>query len=161
MLKRNKKPGNYFKAEAQPIDQQIGKRIKKLCAPWQCHWRYNGQERWMDVPVDYLYDGGSIPRPAWSIIGITPSGPGDSGFLPHDVLYRAKGGKKPEAYAGAKVYNHNGSNVLVSREEADWVMYEGLRLWGIPKHRARIAWFFVRAFGGVLRHWGGPMPVPE
>jgi len=150
---------NFFYYTAQPIDQQIGKRAKKVTEVWKCWWCYRGKTRIMTVVAAYLYDGGSIPRIAWSILGITPSGPGDGGFLPHDVLFRAMGGKKPKAYKGCTVTNENGNAVCVPRVEADWVMYEGLRRGGIAKHRCRIAHAFVRTFGRW--HWGGPMPVAE
>ena len=150
---------NYFYCEEQPVDQQISKKVKKVTKVWLCRWRYRGQERFMVVVVEYLYDGGSIPRIGWTILGITPSGPGDCGFLPHDVLYRAMGGLKPEAYKGCTVCNANGNAVIIPRREADWVMRAGMEFGGITKRRAGIAYGFVRTFGGILKHWGGPIPA--
>jgi hypothetical protein len=111
----------------------------------------------MFVPAGYVYDGGSIPRPIWSILGITPSGAGDAGFLAHDVPYRAKGGEKPEAYLGCTITNPYGQPVVISRSEADWVLGAGMRWGGIAKHRVAIAVPFVRIFGAY--HWGGPIPA--
>lgn len=159
MGRKRREPGNYFHCDEQPIDQQVGERIKRIVMPWKCRWRYDGQERYMYVCPDYLYDGGSIPRIGWTALGITPSGPGDKGFLPHDVLYRAEGGLKPDCYGGCTVTNSNGNLVVVSRGESDWVMYAALRNADIPAHRARIAWLAVRALGSF--YWGGPMPVPK
>jgi len=150
--------GNYFHCDHHPVDQQVtgSKYVKEVKEVWMCNWRYRGKLRFMMVVVTYLYDGGSIPRIGWSVLGVTPSGPGDSGFLPHDVLYRSKGGKKPEALKGCTIVNENGNNVIVPRPEADWVMYAGMRWGGIIKRRARIAHTIVRAAGA--HHWGGPMP---
>jgi len=147
---------NYFNFDEQPVDQQISPKLKKICKTWTGKWRYNGNERFMTVLIGYVYDGGSIPRFVWSILGITPSGPGDGGFLPHDVLYRAMGGKKPDAYLGCTVLDENGEAVQLSRKEADWVLGEGMKFGGIAKHRVALAIPFVRMFG--KKHWGGPIP---
>lgn len=154
-----KKQHDYFHCDEQPVDQQLldNPKLKKLCEQWKCRWRYNGVERFMSVVDGYIYDGGSVPRPVWSILGITPSGPGDCGFLPHDVGYRAKGGEKPEAYLGCSITDANGNTVIVSREEMDWVLGAGMRFGGIAAHRVAIAVPFVRVFG--KRHWGGPIPA--
>jgi len=159
--RRRREPGDYFHYDEQPIDQQVGTRVKKVIVPWKARWRFNGRERFLFCPAGYLYDGGSIPRLAWTALGITPSGPGDGAFLFHDIPYRAMGGLKPDAYCGASITNANGNAVCISREEADWGMYEGLRKGEIAAHRCRIAWLFVRALGGVLKHWGGPMPCVD
>ena len=150
---------NYFRYDEQPIDQQVGERRKRVKAAWRCEWRYHGMKRFMEVVVDYEYDGGSIPRPGWTLLGILPSGQGDGGFLPHDVLYRAKGGKLPEKYEGCTVVNENGNAVIVSRREADWVMKAGLLYDGIPARRAVPATGVVRALGWY--YWGKPMPYKD
>ena len=150
---------NYFYCDEQPVDQQLleNPKLKRVCKTWHCRWSYNGNERFLTAVIDYVYDGGSVPRPVQSILGITPSGPGDCGFLPHDIIYRAEGGRKAHAYLGCSVKNYNGNNVLISRKEADWVLGAGMRFGGIPKRRVLVAIPFVRAFG--ILHWGGPIPA--
>ena len=152
---------NFFQCVCQPVDQHVlgTKHIKRVTEEWFCNWKYRGLRRFMRVVVEYLYDGGSIPRIGWTVLGVTPSGPGDCAFLPHDVLYRSEGGRKVDALCGCTITNENGNAVLIDREESDWVMYAGLRFGGIIKRRARIAHVIVRSAGWY--HWGGPIPNPD
>ena len=147
----------YFKQ--QPADRQIGKRLKQLTEPWWCQWIYKRQYRQMFAPADYVYDGASIPRIAWSILGIAPSGPIDAAALAHDISYRAMGGLKPDALKGCQILNLDGTPITISRRETDWLFKTFGTYAGIPKHRMGIATGFVRAFGN--KHWGGPSPYED
>ncbi len=149
----------YF--DQQPADRQIGKRLKQLTEPWTAQWVYKGQHRLLFAPEDYIYDGASIPRIAWSILGIAPSGPIDAAALAHDVPYRAKGGLKPEGWMGASITDEHENPVIISRREADWVFKTFGIYADIPKRRMVTAHVVVRALGDILGHWGGPPPNNE
>ena len=86
--------------------------------------------RWgnITVPAGFESDGASVPRFFWR--AVFP--PGDSqalraAFL-HDYIYR----KKPEGW---------------TRAEADNLFYDVLVIEGVPKWRARLAYWGVRLFG--------------
>ena len=146
----------------QPADRPAGAKqaedtLKVTTEPWACWWDYKGARRELSVPAGYLYDGASVPRVFWSLIGLRPDGLIRAASLAHDALYRAAGGKKPEAWGGCVLTNCNGNAVQVCRGEADWVLREFMRSAGMWRHRCGIAWAAVRI--GGARHWGGPMPT--
>ena len=142
---------------SQPSDRQIGEYTKELTLPWWCQWSYKGKYRALYVPLGYIYDGASIPRIAWTFLGITPSGLIDAAALAHDAPYRAEGGRKPEAWKGCRLVDINDIPVTISRPEADWVFQTFGIYAGIKPHRMAIAYTVVRAFGA--KHWGGPSPM--
>jgi hypothetical protein len=82
------------------------------------------------APAGMLFDGASIPRSAWSLIGH----PYDHRYLPaaviHDALYQQQ---------------------ITSRARADSVFREALRANGVNRVRATTMWTAVRLGGG--RGW--------
>ena len=147
---------------AQPAHRTIGKterqaNIEITTEPWTCRWRYRGLERLLTVPAGYVWDGASVPRVAWTIIGLTPWGLTDGPSLAHDPLYRAKGGAMPDKWADCTLTDNKGAGVRIDRAEADWVFYAACVAAGIKRPRAGLAYGVVRTFGGP--HWGGPLPA--
>lgn len=43
------------------------------------------------IPAGYTWDGATVPRIAWSIVGLTPFGAHDAASLKHDWLYGFEG----------------------------------------------------------------------
>lgn len=130
---------------------------------WECWWTYKGKYRKLFIPSGNVSDGGSIPRVAWTASGLIPYGEAFAGYLPHDNLYRSKGGRKAATFQGCRLINENGNAIYVSREEADWVMREFMIAATVDRLKARRAWRWVRALGWM--HWGkqppsGAMPRP-
>ena len=73
--------------------------------------------------------------------------------LPHDALYRAKGGVYLDKFNGCELITDCG---YVTRKEADWLLYTMMIDAGFKKHRAGLARLAVRI--GGRRHWGGKSP---
>lgn len=84
----------------------------------------DGKTFW--VPTGYTYDGASIPRPVWSIIGSPFEPRYMAAALAHDWLYLMH---------------------LVGRSVADEVFFQLLRQCGVGLWRARIMWGAVRSCG--------------
>ena len=155
------KPKGRVSFAKQPAHRTIGKNEKNAdlemtTEPWECCWDYKGLFRRLIVPAGYTWDGASIPRFAWSIIGLTPGCLMDGPSLAHDAPYRAAGGKKPDKWMGCRLENQNGNVVIIDRAEADWVLLEAAKFAGVVPARAGVAYGVVRAFGGL--HWGGKAP---
>lgn len=147
----------YF---AQPAHRTIGKtekqaNIEMTTESWLCRWRYKGHNRILSIPAGYVWDGASVPRAAWSIIGLTPWGLTDGPSLAHDEPYRSKGGRKLSE--GCTLTDEKGNKVVIDRAEADWVFLEACKFAGINRARAGLAYGIVRTFGSI--HWGGPCPT--
>lgn len=95
---------------------------------------------WIAVPKGFVFDGGSLPRLAWSVTGVTPfCNEIICAAIVHDYLY-----------TGLKFVNTYGEIVGVTRKEADMVF---LNILAYQKHLggASRAIFYrsVRIFGGL------------
>ena len=150
----------YF--EQQPAHRTIGITeklgfLEKTTEEWECNWRCNGVRRILTVPKGYVWDGASVPRIAWSIIGLTPGGLVDGPSLAHDVPYRAKGGAFIDKLVGCTITDVHGDAVRIKRDEVDLVFKYFCVFSGIRKLRAAAAYRAVWGFG--RRHWGGPSPI--
>ena len=149
----------YFKE--QPKHYTIGKTekegfLEEVTEAWECKWCYRENVRILKCPAGYQWDGASVPRAGWTIIGITPGGLADGPSLAHDIPYRAEGGKDVNKMCGCTISTLDGTRVIIDREEADWLFREFCIFAGMCKARARAAYRIVTVFG--RRHWGGPMP---
>lgn len=80
------------------------------------------------VPAGFEYDGASIPRAAWSIIGSPFAPEFMTAAVFHDWLY----------------YTHT-----LNREDADQVLYDLLRENGVGAVKAGVIHRAVRMFGGA------------
>lgn len=147
---------NTYKHLCQPACREIQTRLFVTTEPWGCEWEYDGKKRYMHVPVGVIWDGASIPRAGWSVLGLTPSGEMSGPSLAHDMPYRSRGGIDIDKLQGTRIVNSNGNRVQITRKEADWVIQAAMGLEGINKLKRRIVYSIVRVFG--RRHWGGPMP---
>lgn len=54
----------------QPITVPISDRYYRLVEPFIYIWEKDGNYYRLTIPQDYEFDGGSIPRWAWSLIGL-------------------------------------------------------------------------------------------
>lgn len=111
----------------QPDNRPIGKVTYMLCQSFSF--------RDIIVPSGFINDGGSVPRWAWSISGLTPDGPGRAAWVIHDFLSRFGIG---------------------DRKDADELMRVLLIMGGVAPARARLAYMAVRVGGG--RYWGKVTP---
>jgi hypothetical protein len=113
----------------QPINVPIGKRKYQLVQD------YNYKE--ITVPKGFIYDGASIPRFLWSIVGLRPDGLIRAAALVHDWLYQNSG-----KISKIKSFTRKESDVIFKMlmEEAD-----------ISNYKCQLAYYAVRVFGGL--HW--------
>lgn len=100
------------------------------------------------VPEGFKYDGASVPRIYWTIVGFLPDGLGRAAALIHDYIYVYKG-KIPKGH------------LLVKDDSGQWVEYQGewirkradklflslLIKGGVPKIRRNLAYWAVKGFG--------------
>jgi len=110
---------------AQPVTRNIGPCLVELV--------FQYEQEGICVPAGYRYDGASIPRFAWSLIGLSPFGPIIGPATIHDWCY-CNGGWVDEDTHLPKVI-------------ADKVFLALMLRAGIVRHRAWIAYWAVRLFG--------------
>jgi hypothetical protein len=66
----------------------------------------------LKIPTHYIFDGASIPRIIWGLIGLTPHGASDGPALPHDFCYQNKG-----------VFPY-GSYLIFDKYKVSWIVCE-------------------------------------
>lgn len=115
----------------QPKNIPTGKREYTLIEQYTCP--LTG----ICVPKGLKYDGASIPRVCWSLIGLSPDGLLRAAALVHDWCY----------INGGIVEDSQGAELTLSKKEADKLFYELLMLAGVNPYRAKVAHFAVRCFG--------------
>ena len=71
----------------QPITRSIGRKLWELMQDYSCYFHLRGQQYKLVIHKGFIYDGASIPRWLWSILGKTPKGQHDSGTIFHDLVY--------------------------------------------------------------------------
>lgn len=85
----------------------------------------NGKRQSRTIPAGFLFDGGSIPRPLWTLVGVAPGH-----ILPatcvHDYLYQSG---------------------QASRYVADQKLREDMRVLGLNSCKVRMIYWAVRLFG--------------
>lgn len=92
------------------------------------------------IPAGFRWNGASIPKVAWSIIGSPFTGRYQRAALLHDFLYEFQGW--PPAGCGPRVH---------SRKAVDVLFYRMMREDGVGWWRAKIMYSAVRVGGG--RAW--------
>jgi hypothetical protein len=135
---------------AQPLTEAVGRKLSRVVSAAPYVWELDGAKYRLVVQENYLFNGASIPWPAWSALQLAPHGIMDGPSLPHDLLYEIQGQAPPDCYfvecQGAWVP----CETPISRELAD----ELLRVLCIHfnacgRVRAFLVWSAVRVFG----HW--------
>lgn len=104
--------------------------------PYHLH-ALDGKE-WVDVPAGFVTDFGSIPRPLWSLPGLSPFGKYRRAYAVHDKLYVA-----PVLRIG------NLRVRVIDRDEADHILLEALEVLGANWLVRRTIWAGVRTGGWV------------
>ena len=113
---------------------------------------------YITVPQGFKYDGASIPRFLWPIVGHPWSGYYDQAAAVHDLLYRNVGWVVIwEDHVGLDAYDIDRiihisliSPVMLiqfSRDAVDKLFYEACEVLGTPKHKALTLYSGVKAFG--------------
>lgn len=111
----------------QPDIRPISKGQYKLYEDYYYSYKLGDKTTYGGIPKGFIYDGASVPRILWSVLGMSPDGLGRPAFLIHDFMYDKQ--KK-------------------SRKFADDLFYEVLLYVGESRWRAWTAYKGVRLFGG-------------
>lgn len=109
-----------------PIIEQINDEEYALVAEYTTQLP-NGD--YLLVFPDFIYDGASIPRCLWSIIGSPFTGTHSRAAFIHDVLYAAE---------------------LYDRSTCDWLFLELMQACGTSWWKRNAMWSAVRSGGGIV-----------
>lgn len=92
-------------------------------------------EEWVEAPVGFVTDFGSIPRPLWGIPNLSPTGKYRRAYVVHDQLY------------GVPVVRSQTGLRVIDRAEADAVLKEALGVLGASWLTRLGIWGAVRVGG--------------
>ena len=77
--------------KAQPICQSVGKKLSRVVEAIEYTWVDSLGVKKVVIHAGFLFDGASIPRIFWTMLGLTPHGVMDGPALIHDFLYHYQG----------------------------------------------------------------------
>ena len=116
----------------------------ELVKDYEYRWKHKGKYMLLVVPEGFRFDGASVPRALWSVIGISPRGLVEPAACCHDWLYH-NNGYVTTVVNGEFIYNR------WTRKEADKLFARIMRELGMNKFRRRAAYYAVRVFG--KKYW--------
>lgn len=108
----------------------------RLLRPFTFHRKHRQED--ITVPKGFVFDGASIPRLLWTLVGSPMTGRYRDAAIIHDWLYN--------------VSRRVPRSPRRDRKDADRVFYEAMRANGVGFERATIMYWAVRLFAG--RSWG-------
>lgn len=142
MIRQNKDIKPYPQPENIPLPQ--GNYM--LTESFVYVWRAVGSGAFkIIVPRGFKYDGASVPRALWSILGVSKDGIHRAAATVHDFLYSRKGAVHGSRYARSRWRT---CRFKITRKQADVKFYQMLRDSGVGRVRAKAMYWAVRVFGG-------------
>ena len=135
----------------QPPTRPINAKLSEPLVDVEYCWVYQGRTYRMLVRRGYPFDGASIPRVAWTALGLAPHGVMDGPALPHDRGYQDRG----VFPSGEYQYLDTKSGIWVDappmkRAHADALLEalcEHFRVGNVVQ--IQLVWAAVRAFGWI------------
>jgi hypothetical protein len=114
-----------------------------LTQEYRFKFLHKGKIKLVVIPKGFEWDGASVPRVAWSLLGFYPGGIMLAPSLPHDWGYIKKG-RLTDKFTG---------DFTMTRKELDDLFLAHMLEVGMPPKKAKRAYFFVRLLGGLV--WNG------
>ncbi len=130
----------------QPVNIPVSARQYELVETFGYGWDKYGVSHELVVPRGFRYDGASVPRILWSVIGLRPDGLVRAAALLHDWIYRHGGKLPPGSYR-----RDDGEGGHWTRKSADLLFGRVMRESGVSKLKRRLAYLGVRV--GGRRSW--------
>ena len=135
-----------------PIRLHNGAEGYRLCDTYAFEWDAEGAIWRIVIPEGFEYDGASVPRLLWSLIGISPDGLHRAAALVHDWLYRHAG----ELPLGSFWRDDEVIESHWQRHQADKLFANILALSGVGRTKRRLMYLGVR-LGGWMAWRSNPM----
>lgn len=133
-----------------PVILHDGSEGYRLCETYVYTWEAEGAIWRIVIPEGFEYDGASVPRLLWSIVGVSRDGLHRAAALVHDWIYR-HGGILPDASFWKD--NHSIECFPWRRHQADKLFANILALSGVSRLKRRLMYLGVRAGGWIA--WRG------
>lgn len=133
---------------AQPFTRAVTSKLSETRTAVVYQWVCDGVDFRLVVPSGYRFDGASIPRFAWTPLGLAPHGVMDGPALLHDYTYNYQGDFPPGAYQ-IQVYGvWQDCKRSMPRSEADELLRELCRHFKVGNSvKIWLVWAAVRSCG--------------
>jgi hypothetical protein len=102
-------------------------------------WEYKGKDFRILVKQGFEWDGATIPRILWTILGVYPAGILLVASLFHDEIYKKKG--------WVMNYGKEVGMVFINRQHCDQLFYMHMLKSGVEKKKAKRLYRWVRRLG--------------
>lgn len=126
----------------QPEVKPAGKQKYKLLKDWRTEIIINNMRVKITCMTGAEWDGASMPRFSWSLLGIYPGGRMLAPSLVHDGFCDMHVGQHPEWF----LVNNPFPGVKITPYIRDLIFKESCRHIGILSRRAKIMWFCVMLY---------------
>jgi hypothetical protein len=127
---------NNFQTKIENTPLGVSKFI--LDKTYTTSWSNNGKIYVIKAKKGFEWDGATIPRSLWSIIGYYPTGIMLAASLWHDLIYVKKG----------LIYNlYEEKEEFISRKHCDQLFYAHMLKSGVDKKAAKTMYQTIRVFG--------------
>ena len=133
----------------QPWCKAINKKLSVALGKHVYEFEVNGIRYAVEITKDFIFDGASIPRAIWGVIGLAPHGVMDGPGLLHDFCYHYKGDFPLGSYY---IQDVNGAWYICTVPMSKAVSDEILKLLCVHfkacgNFKAHLVWSGVAAFG--------------
>jgi len=139
----------------QPNIIPISNTLYLLVEDWRYEWEYDSNiSAEILVPAGFIYDGASIPRIFWSILGVTRDGVHRAASLVHDWIYTYDG-RLPDGSVVRRIKMSDGSVKVLdtydkwSRRDCDRFFKKMLLQTSLGWLKTQIIYIAVRCFGWI------------
>lgn len=124
-------------------------RAYELSHDYSYQWRDGSFHFRIFIPAGFKYDGASVPRIVWSLVGLRPDGLLRAAALVHDWIYEHKGVLPEGSYQIKSAGQWINLDTQFARKDADKMFKKIMREAGVKRVRRRLAYRAVR-LGGWL-----------
>jgi hypothetical protein len=155
-----------------PSTKSIGKHLFQLTADHTLYFTHRGDKCRITIKAGFEYDGATIPRWSWSILGKSPKGTHDAGTIFHDIVYMLVKNIQDHALLGRSadecthIFEIHQSGKWrkavqrMSRKECDQIMFDIIETTqGANLSRfQRVAMYYAIRLGGG-KYWKQSTPL--
>jgi len=134
----------------QPLCRSVTKSLSITEGVNPYIFEHKGSVYKLETPKHFLFDGASIPRLVWSILGLAPHGIMDGPGLPHDFIYQYRG-VFPEGCYSIQAFDESWVPCTVPMPKAtgDLLLRELVVYFrAAGRFKAFLIWSAVATFGG-------------
>ena len=136
----------------QPNIAPISTSMYILVNTWTYSWSSKDVYSSITIPEGFVYDGASIPKIFWSIIGLAPDGIHRAAAIVHDWIYTFKGNLPPGSVKRKIILNDGDVKYLNTidvwtQKDCDKFFKKMLLQTPLPRWKVKLMFTAVRMFG--------------